>query len=83
MFAFSCGDYMKIITLPNGATIEGDEYIPTEAEQAKLDIVRKLARLDQLSDSPRARREALLGNTAWLQSLDTQAAALRAELAGL
>lgn len=49
----------------------------------KSEIISRLATIDALGDSPRARREALLGNTTWLASLDAEAAALRAELATL
>ena len=46
-------------------------------------IIGKLAAIDVLSDSPRTRRECMLGMTSYMQSLDDQAAALRAELAAL
>lgn len=46
-------------------------------------IIDQLAEIDKKSDSPRARREALLGNTTWLATLDAQAAALRAQLSAL
>ncbi|OGT54236.1 MAG: hypothetical protein A3E01_00165 [Gammaproteobacteria bacterium RIFCSPHIGHO2_12_FULL_63_22] len=53
--------------------------VPTRRDE----IISALAEIDQKSDSPRARREAALGNTTWLASLNTQALALRAELAAL
>lgn len=53
--------------------------VPTRRDK----IIASLAEIDQKSDSPRARREAALGNTAWISSLNNQAIALRAELAAL
>lgn len=49
----------------------------------KIEIQKLLQEIDAKSDSPRARREALLGNNAWLTSLDAQATSLRSELATL
>lgn len=54
-----------------------------QANNRRPEIISRLAEIDRLGDSPRARREALLGNTTWLASLDSEAATLRAELAGL
>lgn len=56
---------------------------PTVLNPRKAEILTRLAEIDALGDSPRARREALLGNTTWLASLDAEAATLRAELAVL
>lgn len=53
------------------------------ADIRKQDILARLSEIDRLSDTPRARREALLSNTAWLSSLDTEAAALRVEFSTL
>lgn len=41
----------------------------------------RLVEIDRLGESPRARREAGLGNTAWLAALDAEAVQLRAVLA--
>lgn len=42
-----------------------------------------LAEIDVKADTPRARREATLGNTSWLASLDKQASDLRKQLGAI
>ena len=54
---------------------------PKPAERSA--ILAQLANIDVQSESPRAKREAALGNVTWLASLDAQAAALRAQLKAL
>jgi hypothetical protein len=54
---------------------------PIPVVDRKAEILAELAKIDAATDTPRARREALLGNTAWLTQQDAKAAALRAELA--
>lgn len=49
-------------------------------------IALRLMEIDAISDKPRTRRELALNKTAtkqWVQSLDTEAEALRTELASL
>ena len=56
--------------------------VPTRKEV----INARLARIDVLTDKPRTRREMMLGNAAtiaYATTLDNEAVALRAELAGL
>lgn len=54
------------------------------AREARIaEIKARLVEIDALGDSPRARRELSLGNTAWVAALDAEAATLRAELAVL
>jgi hypothetical protein len=83
------GDKVVGELYPNYTGIEwvlvaySEPVISTPENPRIAEIKAELAAIDAKSDSPRARREALLGNTAWLSSLDTQAAALRAELATL
>ena len=59
------------------------QHVPDPAPSQKEVILAQLAEIDAKSDSPRARREALLGNHTWLTALDAQAVALRAQLAAL
>lgn len=52
----------------------------------KAEILARLEAIDALADKPRTRRELALGKAAtktWLQTLDTEAATLRAELGAL
>ena len=63
---------------PNDYTL-----IPELPPDPKIAIFAQLAEIDAQSESPRAKREAALGNVAWLASLDAQAAALRAQLKAL
>lgn len=56
---------------------------PPPLPNPKIAIFAQLAEIDAQSESPRAKREAALGNVAWLASLDAQAAALRAQLKAL
>ena len=58
-----------------------DPVIP--APDPRPAILAQLAEIDAQSESPRANREAALGNVTWLASLDAQAAALRAQLKAL
>lgn len=55
----------------------------TARELRREEILLELARIDAATDTPRSRREALLGNVMWLQQQDAMAATLRAELAAL
>lgn len=50
------------------------------AAQQKAAILARLAEIDALGDTPRARREALIGAVTWLEKLNAEAATLRAEL---
>jgi len=59
---------------------------PTPPMSRKDAIALRLVEIDAISDKPRTRRELALNKTAtkqWVQSLDTEAEALRAELAKL
>lgn len=47
---------------------------------ANQPILAQIAALEAKADTPRARREALLGDTSYLQSIEAQIEALRAEL---
>lgn len=59
------------------------KILDSQQNQRILEIKTRLTEIDTLGDSQRARREALLGNTIWLASLDAEATTLRAELAVL
>lgn len=52
----------------------------TATRSAKDKAKERLAEIDRLSDSPRARREAMLGDTSWMKSLNAEAAKLRSQL---
>jgi hypothetical protein len=59
---------------------------PLPVQTRREAILSRLQEIDFTTDRPRARREMALdkaGTKAWLQTLDNEAAALRAELAGL
>ena len=60
-----------------------DPPVPDPKPAQRAAILAQLAEIDAKSDSPRARREALLGDVTWLTSLDSQAADLRAQLSAL
>jgi len=57
--------------------------IPAVPTSRPDQIAGRLAEIDMLGSTPRAKREALLGNTQWLAQLDAEAATLRSELANL
>lgn len=56
---------------------------PDEQAARKSEIMARLVEIDRLSSSPRAQREALLGDLTWLTTLNTEAEALRTEMASL
>lgn len=60
--------------------------IPAPPNPRKAEILARLAEIDIITDKPRTRRELSLNRQAtkdWLQTLDTEASTLRAELGGL
>lgn len=76
--------YPNFISPTDGWTMATYYEPPTPpVVNPKLAILAQLAEIDAKSDSPRARREALLGNTTWLNELDGQAYVLRTQLGKL
>jgi len=76
------GEDVVVTILSNGAVLR-ELLRPLPPATRSDDILTRLSEIDRLSDSPRARREAMLGDTVWLKSLNDEAALLRAELATL
>ena len=67
----------------SAAEAEAARQAERKKEAHRTEVLARLAEIDRLSSSPRAQREALLGDLVWLTSLNTEAVALRAELTAL
>lgn len=75
------GDYL--VTTDEQGNVVSRELNRPIINTRKEQIYKRLIEIDREGDSPRARREALLGNTTWLASLDAEAIKLRQELLSL
>lgn len=83
------------VSVPNGTSVRDIKNIDgtftkytappaPDTRPAQRDALQaQLSAIDAKSDTPRARREALLGNTTWLALLDAQASALRTQLGAI
>lgn len=73
---------MKRTVIGSVVIEEAAEYSPTRRDE----IITRLSEIDRLTTKPRTTRELALGNAAtkaWVTALDSEAATLRTELAGL
>ena len=64
-----------------GWTYDGNNFSAPPPVHPNVAILNQIAALELKADTPRARREALLGNTSFLQSIESQIQALRSQLA--
>jgi len=82
---------MGIYRLPDGNTIVAEQdfidevypgatRLPDPLPDPKAAILAQLVEIDNQSNTPRARREAMLGNVTYLASLDKKAVTLRSQL---
>lgn len=65
------------------AEAEAARQAERKKEAHRTEVLARLAEIDRLSSSPRAQREALLGDLAWLKTINAEADTLRAELSTL
>lgn len=63
-----------------GYLYSNGQFVLDEVATFNAPILARLAEIDRISDSPRTRREALIGNDNYMKQLDAEAASLRAQL---
>ena len=80
------GEQVKVTTLDSGHVIRELYREPSETDVRQAEILAQLGAIDAATDSPRTRRELMLGSAstkAWLQVQDDKAAKLRTQLGRL
>ena len=80
------GEQVKVTTLDSGHIIRELFRERSATDKSRSVILVQLAEIDAATDTPRTRRELMLGSAsakAWLQEQDDAAAALRVELTKL